>query len=74
MAVENAKEKAGVLAEAAGVKLGGITEIRETGSNGYEVNTMYAKSEEADMGSGTEVLASKQSVTAAVSVTFAIGE
>ena len=74
LAVENAKEKAGVLAGAAGVKLGGIVEVREDGTNGYEANGFFAKSEEADMGSGTEVLASKQSVTATVSVTFAIGE
>ncbi len=74
LAVENAKEKAGVLARAAGVELGDITEIQEIGSNSYEVNTLFARSEEADKGAGTEVLASKQSVTAAVNVTYAIGE
>ena len=74
LAMENAKDKAQVLAGAAGVTLGGIVEIREDGSYGYEANGLYAKSAEEDMGSGTEVLASKQTVTATVSVTFAIGE
>ena len=74
LAVENAQDKAMVLAKAAGVTLGGIVEIREGSANGYDSNDLYAKSVEEDAGSGTEVLASKQSVTATVSVTFSVSE
>lgn len=74
LAVDSAKAKAKALADAAGLELGGILEIREDGENGYANNSLYAKSEEADHGAGTDVLASRQTVTAAVSITFAVGE
>ena len=72
LAVDSAKTKAQTLADAAGMKLGGILEIRENADSGYQSNSLFAKSEEADRGAGTEVLASKQTVTAAVSVTFTL--
>lgn len=77
LAVGSAKEKAQVLADAAGVKLGAILQISDTQDTGYVDNNMrmYAKTEEADdAGAGTTVLASKQSVTANITVTFAIAE
>ena len=72
LAVDSAKTKAQTLADAAGMKLGGILEIQENVDSGYQSNSLFAKSEEADRGAGTEVLASKQTVTAAVNVTFAL--
>ena len=75
LAVDSAKEKARVLADAAGLKLGAILEIREGDSLGYDPNALYAKNEASmDAGAGTEVLASKQTVSATVVVTFAAGE
>lgn len=75
LAVSNAREKAQVLAEAAGLKLGAVLEIRDDGYSGYESDAMYAKKEDnAGMGGGTEVLASKQTVSATVSITFALEE
>ncbi len=68
MAVQNALEKAQVLAEAAGMRLGGILEIREADSDSYNLPVMYAKGETAPM--DTEVVASKQQVNAAVNVVF----
>ncbi len=74
LAVESAKQKAKVLAEAAGVELGEILQINDGANFGYDVNAAYARAEEADAGSGTTVLAAKQSVTANVTITFAIGQ
>lgn len=74
LAVESAKQKAKVLAEAAGVELGEILQINDGANVGYDVNAAYARAEEADAGSGTTVLAAKQSVTANVTITFAIGQ
>jgi hypothetical protein len=70
LAVSNATDKAKVLAEAAGLKLGEVLEIREGSGASYDVPTLYAKNE-MDAGAGTEVLASKQSVSASVTMTFA---
>lgn len=75
LAVESAKQKAQVLADAAGVKLGAILEIRDGSENSwYDTYGAYARSEEVDtgMGAGTQVLASRQQVNASVILTFAI--
>ena len=74
LAVDSAKAKAQVLADAAGMKLGDILEIDEGAGSGYDSNALYAKSEETDRGAGTEVLASRQTVAANVSITFALEE
>ncbi|MBR1820006.1 MAG: SIMPL domain-containing protein [Clostridia bacterium] len=75
LAVESARRKAQVLAEAAGVELGEILELRDSADSGYDANMFYAKSEAAaDMGAGTQVLASQQQVSASVYITFAIGD
>lgn len=74
LAVDSAREKAQVLADAAGVKLGGILEIRDVDSPGFVSGDFYAKTTEveADAGAGTGVLAGMQSVVATVSITFAL--
>jgi hypothetical protein len=75
LAVDSAKKKAQTLADAAGVKLGDIVQITDNQDYGYDDSSRaYAVTEEADAGSGTMVLASKQTVTANVIITFAIGE
>ena len=74
LAVESAKRKAQLLAEAAGIQLGDIIEIRDEENGGDDANALYAKAEEADAGGGTQVLASKQTVSASVIITFAIDE
>ena len=71
LAVESAREKARIIADAAGVKLGEIVEIHDSADMSYGDNGIYVKAEEAVTGSGTDVMASKQTVTATVSVTFA---
>jgi hypothetical protein len=72
LAVESAREKAQIIADAAGVKLGKILEIRDNPDTSYGGNGIYVKNAvEADAGSGTDVMASKQTVTASVSITFA---
>ena len=73
LAVESAREKAQVLADAAGVKLGGILEIRDSADTGFEGSGIYAKNAVAEeAAAGTSVLASKQTVSATVSITFAL--
>lgn len=72
LAVESARDKAQVIADAAGVKLGGILEIRDGSDSVYE-GALYARNAvESDAGAGTSVMASKQTVSAAVSITFAL--
>ena len=72
LAVESAREKAQIIADAAGVKLGGIVEIHDNADTSFGGNGIYVKNDvEADAGSGTDVMASKQTISAAVSVTFA---
>ena len=66
MAIRNAMEKATVIADAAGKRVGAILEIKEGPSDEYSLPTMYAKAEDA--GAGTQVIASGQSVTATVTV------
>ena len=72
LAVENAEEKAAVLAEAAGMKLGSIVSVQERGCDDYYGNPMiYAKeAAEEDAGSGTQVFAAQLSVTANVTVVY----
>ena len=72
LAVESAREKAQIIADAAGVKLGDIVEIHDNSDMSYGGNGLYVKNavEEA-AGSGTDVMASKQTITATVSITFA---
>lgn len=73
LAVESAREKAQIIADAAGVKLGEIVEIRDNAEASFGGNGIYVKNDvEADTGSGTDVMASKQTITAAVSITFAL--
>ena len=69
-AVENARKKAEVLAEAAGVQLGRVTALTEGSSGGpqpYYDRAVLAKSSEAPIEPGT------QDSQATVTVTFAIG-
>ena len=69
-AVEDARKKAEVLAEAAGVRLGRVTALTEGSSGGpqpYYDGAMLAKSSEAPIEPGT------QDTQATVTVTFAIG-
>lgn len=74
LAVDSAKAKAQVLADAAGLKLGKILEIRDNADLGYTNGDYYAKAatEEADAGAGTGVLAGMQNVSATVNITFAL--
>jgi len=54
------------------VKLGEIVEIHDNADMSFGGNGIYVKNAvETDAGAGTDVMASKQTVTAAVSVTFA---
>ncbi len=72
LAVESAREKAQIIADAAGVKLGDILEIHEDANMSFGGNGIYVRNApEADAGSGTDVMASKQTITAAVNITFA---
>ena len=68
LAVANAQEKAQVIADAAGLKLGDILEINESPSDAYSMPMMYAKEEDA--GAGTQVIPSKKQINASVTVTF----
>ena len=72
LAVESAREKAQIIADAAGVKLGDIVEIHDNADMSFGGNGIYVKNAvEADTGAGTDVMASKQTITAAVNITFA---
>ena len=75
MAVENAKAKAEILAEAAGLRITGIEVISEGGVYSYSntVGNIYArdlKMDEAYVDAGTVVQAAKLIVSASVSITF----
>ena len=74
-AVEDAKKKAEVLAQASGLKITGIELISEGGVYSYEnsVGNVYAKSMDvpaAREDAGTVVQAAKLIVTATISITF----
>ena len=72
LAVGSARDKAQVIADAAGVKLGGILEIHDSAEGAYD-GALYARNAvESDKGTGTGVMASKQTVSAVVSITFAL--
>lgn len=74
LAVESAKDKARILADAAGVKLGEILEIRDISDTIYD-GGYYAKNAVAeDAGAGTSVKAAKQTVYAGVNITFALAD
>ena len=72
LAVESARAKAEVLAEAAGVELGPVPSITEAEDGYYAGNAAFARSEDAGKGASTQVLTSAQQVSATVSVTFEI--
>ena len=73
-AVKNAKEKAEVLADAAGLKVRGIEDITEGGTYSYDRGVMnnFAKAEAAAGASAdsTVVQAAKLTVSSTVTVTF----
>ena len=74
-AVEDAKQKAEILAEASGLKITGIKIISEGGVFSYEnnVGNVYAKAldtVEAPQEAGTVVQAAKLIVNASISITF----
>jgi len=71
-ACADAKAKAEILAEACGMKITGIEEIREGGTVTYDrgANSFAAKGAGAEMGSSTFVQAAKIGVSADVTVTF----
>lgn len=70
LAMSNAMEKAKALAEAAGMELSGIDEIRESyGYSGGNSPVMYARTESAK-DAGTRVMASQLEITACVEVQF----
>lgn len=75
MAVADASNKAGILAEASGLKIAGIETISEGGVFSYEnnVGNVYAKgidTLEAAADAGTVVQAAKLIVNASVTITF----
>ena len=73
LAVEDAARKAQVLAAAAGMKLDGISSIREEAGFGYVNGPVYmAKATEEDAAVSTKVYASQLQVTASVTVVYAI--
>ncbi len=77
MAVEDAKTKAQIYAEASGLKISGIEIISEGGVSSYQNDTgnTYARSAKMDMAdmeeaAGTVVQSAKLIVSASVSITF----
>ena len=74
LAVQSAGKKAETLAAAAGVQLGEILEIRDNDEMGYGYGNAFAATEDAGKGMATSVLPSQQQVTAAVYITYALGE
>jgi hypothetical protein len=53
-------------------QLGDIVEIHDNADSSFGGNGIYVKNAvEADTGAGTDVMASKQTITAAVNITFA---
>ena len=71
-AVEDAKDKAEVLAEASGLKIRGIDEIIESGTYSYDRGMMngFAKATAEDAAAGTVVQAAKLAVNSSLSVKF----
>ena len=71
-AVEDAKDKAEVLAEASGLEIRGIEEIVEGGTYSYDRGMMnnFAKATAEDSAAGTVVQAAKLSVTSTITIKF----
>ena len=71
-AVEDAKDKAEVLAEASGLKIRGIDEIIESGTYSYDRGMMngFAKATAEDAAAGTVVQAAKLAVNSSITVKF----
>lgn len=72
LAIENGRGKAEIMADAAGMALGGIVALTEGDTYNYGTPSYLAKNLAVaeDAGAGTQVLASKQSVTANVTLQF----
>ena len=70
LAVKDASEKSKVLAEAAGMQLGGIVEIEEQSSYSYNNPTFRYAEASVDSAAGTQVIASQLQLSAAVSVKY----
>ena len=76
LAVEDARAKAQVLAEAAGMDLGKIVSMSLADNYSYGTPVLYAKNGIAteDAGAGTQVIASKQSVSVSVTMEYELVE
>ena len=72
LAIQHAQDKAQVMAEAAGMKLGQVLSISEAEYSYSTVGALYAKSETASNDAGTQVYASPLDVTATVIVEYAM--
>ena len=71
LAVESAGDKARILAQSAGMRLGDILEIRDSTEPGDSAFSSFAKSEEdSGMGSATQVYGAGQTVSASVFITY----
>lgn len=72
LAVISARDKARLLADATGMRLGDLLEICEGSDNGYVAeNALMARSEEAADG-GTTLMAGRQRICATVRLTYSI--
>ena len=74
LAIEHARNKAQVMAEAAGMKLGEVLSISEADYSYAENGALYAKAESATDAAGTQVYASPLKVSATVIVEFAMAQ
>ncbi len=77
LAIESAREKAAVMAEAAGMKLGAVVSLQEEDSFSYDASIPYARNSVATGDAGeadTKVIAAKQQVTATVCMQFELLE
>jgi len=70
LAINNAVEKAKVMAEALGSGLGALVSVSEAEYSYVSDDAAYAKAETADSGAGTEIYASPLQVSATVIVQF----
>ena len=71
LAVKSAKDKAEVLAEAAGMEITGVQTINEQSAYSYGNGMLrYTESATMDMAAGTQILTSQLQVCANVSVTY----
>ena len=74
LAVQSATEKARVLADASGVKLGAILSITDSTEGGYDGGALYARNDYdvAEEAAGTSIMAARQTVSATVKITYAL--